>query len=134
MSGVDRNKRRRHGPAPLDASVKRVHTVSVRLNDDELALLDSRREGVQMQRGEYLRAAALHRLPHVVPAVNREQWAELSRLAANLNQLTRLMHQGGMTAVSALAADVSDTLVILRRLLIGAVVDLQGLGDDESER
>ncbi|WP_223930802.1 hypothetical protein, partial [Aeromonas caviae] len=36
---------------------KRGHTVSVRLNDAELARLDSQRDAVQMQRGEYLRAA-----------------------------------------------------------------------------
>ncbi|WP_223930808.1 hypothetical protein, partial [Aeromonas caviae] len=36
-----------------------------------LARLDSQRDAVQMQRGEYLRAAALHRLPPTIPEVNR---------------------------------------------------------------
>jgi hypothetical protein len=58
-----------------DATDKRGHTVSVRLNDAELARLDSQRDAVQMQRGEYLRAAALHRLPPTIPEVNREAWA-----------------------------------------------------------
>ncbi|WP_223930815.1 hypothetical protein, partial [Aeromonas caviae] len=35
------------GPAPLDATDKRGHTVSVRLNDAELARLDSQRDAVQ---------------------------------------------------------------------------------------
>ena len=69
---TDESKRRRRGPAPLDATDKRGHTVSVRLNDAELARLDSQRDAVQMQRGEYLRAAALHRLPPTIPAANRE--------------------------------------------------------------
>ena len=59
---TDESKRRRRGPAPLDATDKRGHTVSVRLNDAELARLDSQRDAVQMQRGAYPRAAALHRL------------------------------------------------------------------------
>ena len=82
---TDESKRRRRGPAPLDATDKRGHTVSVRLNDAELARLDSQRDAVQMQRGEYLRAAALHRLPPTIPEVNREAWAALARTAANLN-------------------------------------------------
>ncbi len=49
---TDESKRRRRGPAPLDATDKRGHTVSVRLNDAELARLDSQRDAVQMQRGE----------------------------------------------------------------------------------
>ena len=48
--------------------------------------MDAIRATVQMQRGEYLRVAALHRLPPTVPALNREAWAELARLAANINQ------------------------------------------------
>ncbi|MBJ2901571.1 plasmid mobilization relaxosome protein MobC [Salmonella enterica subsp. enterica serovar Derby] len=67
----------------------------MRLNDAELARLDSQRDAVQMQRGEYLRAAALHRLPPTIPAANREQWAELARTAANLNQIARKVNAGG---------------------------------------
>ncbi|WP_223925588.1 hypothetical protein, partial [Aeromonas caviae] len=37
---------------PLDATDKRGHTVSVRLNEAELARLDSQRDAVQMQRGD----------------------------------------------------------------------------------
>ncbi|WP_223937970.1 hypothetical protein, partial [Aeromonas caviae] len=45
VRGVERRR-------PTD---KRGHTVSVRLNEAELARLDSQRDAVQMQRGEYLR-------------------------------------------------------------------------------
>ena len=93
--GIDKSKRRRRGPAPLDVADKRRHTVSVRLNDSELVRLDSQRDAVQMQRGEYLRAAALHRLPPTIPAVNREHWAELARTAANFNQIARYLNEGG---------------------------------------
>ncbi|MBJ3115112.1 MobC family plasmid mobilization relaxosome protein [Salmonella enterica subsp. enterica serovar Typhimurium] len=60
-----------------------------------------------MQRGEYLRAAALHRLPPTIPAANREQWAELARTAANLNQIARKINGGqwsGADRVQVVAA------------------------------
>lgn len=124
--------RRRHGPSPLDASDKRTHTVSVRLNDAELALLDSRRGAVQMQRGEYLRAAALHRLPPTIPAVNREMWAELARTAANLNQIARRLNQrswgdGGRTC-KAIGLQLSNEIASCMRVLMFVRNDLIGVG------
>ncbi len=124
--------RRCHGPAPLDASDKRTHTVSVRLNDRELALLDSRRGAVQMQRGEYLRAAALHRLPPTIPAVNREMWAELARTAANLNQIARHLNEGwrgdGERIGKALGLRLSAELANCLRVLMLVRNDLIGVG------
>ena len=81
---LDLKKRSRRGPAPLEAQEARTHCVSVRLNAAELEKLDKQRSG--MQRGEYLRVAALHRLPMVVPETNKLAWVELEKLADNLNQ------------------------------------------------
>ena len=81
---LDLQKRSRRGPAPLEANEARTHCVSVRLNVAELGKLDEQRGG--MQRGEYLRVAALHRLPSVIPESNKSGWVELKALAANLNQ------------------------------------------------
>lgn len=140
---VDESKRRRRGPAPLDAADKRGHTVSVRLNDAELARLDSRRDAVRMQRGEYLRAAALHRLPPTIPSVNREHWAELARTAANLNQIARHLNEGqrgeGERIGEALALELSAQLANCLRMLILVRGDLIGVkhdaedAEDESE-
>ena len=124
---VDEAKRRRRGPKPLDAVVKREHCVSVRLNADELSRLDEQRAPVNMQRGEYLRAAALHRLPPTIPSVNRDAWVELSRLASNVNQLARAANEG--------RADLPDVdLVELYRMVGDLRLSLIGAGDtDESE-
>lgn len=140
---TDESKRRRRGPAPLDATDKRGHTVSVRLNDAELARLDSQRDAVQMQRGEYLRAAALHRLPPTIPAANREQWAELARTAANLNQIARHLNEGrrgeGERIGKALGLELSAQLANCLRVLLLVRGDLIGVkhdaedGEDESE-
>lgn len=91
---IDESKRRRRGPAPLDAADKREHTVSVRLNAAELERLDSLRDAVSMQRGEYLRAAALYRLPPIISAINREAWAVMARVAGNLNQYQAAINAG----------------------------------------
>ena len=86
--------RRKRGPKPLALSDLRGHTVSVRLNSAELAWLDGARAGVKMQRGEYLRHASMGKLPPTIPAINRDAWANLSRVAANLNQYQQAINAG----------------------------------------
>ena len=95
---VDESKRRRRGTGRnsrrLDPADVRDHTVSVRLNAGELQQLDAQRGPLRMQRGEYLRTAALHKLPRTrtLPELNREAWIELARAAANLHQISRHMN------------------------------------------
>ena len=84
MPAVDRRARRGGGKA-LPPEQLRTHCVSVRLSAAELEQLDARRG--ELQRGEWLRVAALDVLPPVIPELNREAWIELARAAANLNQL-----------------------------------------------
>jgi hypothetical protein len=117
---VDVSKRRRRGPAPLGADDKRDHTVSVRVNAGELDRLDSLRAEVAMQRGEYLRAAALHQLPPTIPTVNREAWAAMARVAGNLNQYQTAINEGRARQYpSGFLADLRDLVNDLRRDLIG---------------
>ena len=63
----------------------RNHCVSVRLNEDELAILDSKRG--QYKKGEWLRMASLNKLPSVLPEINREAWIKLGSLSQDLNHL-----------------------------------------------
>lgn len=84
----------KRGPKPLALADKRMHSVSVRLNSAELADLDSARALVRMQRGEYLRSASRGVLPPTIPAINREAWASLARVAANLNQYQQAINAG----------------------------------------
>lgn len=113
---MDRSARR--GPAPLPADVRREHCVSVRLNAAELATLDARRGAYQ--RGEWLRMAALDKLPPTVPAINAQAWAELARAAANLNQIARALNAGEKVE----RGGIRDQLNQFRAALIGA--DLEG--------
>jgi hypothetical protein len=123
---LDEAKRRR-GPALLDTSEKRNCTVSARHNAAELERLDAMRASVQMQRGEYLRAAALHRLPPTVPALNREAWAELARLAANINQYQLAINEHRATGYPP------EVLNELRTLLQDFRRNLLGLQEDHKK-
>lgn len=122
MSDIDPKKKRRYGPEPLPAGEARGHCVSVRLNSAELALLDAKRAGAMMQRGEFLRAAALHKIPksRVVPELNRTAWAELARLAGNLNQAQHHINAGLADSHSRESiCKLQETLDAVRELLLG---------------
>lgn len=116
-------RKSRRGPRPLPPAERREHCVSVRLNADELARLDAARGAPRPgahQRGEWLRMAALDRLPRTVPAVNAHAWTELARVAANLNQAQRAVNEGRAEGYPvALFDDLAARVAELRRLLIG---------------
>ena len=63
----------------------RSHCVSVRLNEQELIILDSKRG--QYKKGEWLRMASLDKLQPVLPEINREAWIKLGSLSQDLNYL-----------------------------------------------
>lgn len=56
----------------------RHHCISVRLNEEELILLDRKRG--QYKKGEWLRMASLNKLPPVLPEIKREAWIKRKRL------------------------------------------------------
>jgi hypothetical protein len=129
---IDVTKRRRRGPMPLDSDDKRDHTVSVRLNVGELDRLDSLRAGVSMQRGEYLRAAALHQLPPTIPAINREAWADMARVAGNLNQYQTAINEGRAHEYpNGFLTELRELVNNLRRDLIGVRPASDEHGEEE---
>lgn len=108
----------RRGPVPLPAADKRGHCVSVRLNGRELAQLDAQRG--RFQRGEWLRMAALDQLPPTVPEANVRAWAELARLAANLNQAQFAINRGDSDVHQVeLLEHLREAVSALRRELVG---------------
>ena len=117
----------KRGPKPLALADKRMHSVSVRLNSAELADLDSARALVRMQRGEYLRSASRGVLPPTIPQINREAWASLSRVAANLNQYQAQINAGG---VHGHPPEVIQALVELVQKLRA---ELLGITESEAE-
>ncbi len=103
---------RRRGPAPRPDEEKRTHAVAVRFSSNELESLDKNRG--RFQRAEFLRSAALGTLPPTIPPLNQQAWSELSRAAANLNQIAHALNAGSKPG------GLQDQLAQFRAALIGA--------------
>lgn len=88
---IDVSKCSRHGSCGeprLSSDLIRSHCVSVRLNNEELRLLNEKRG--RHRKGEWLRMASLHKLPTVIPTINLDAWKLLSEISQKLNKL--VMH------------------------------------------
>ena len=96
------------------AAEPRQHPVTCRLTDAELVRCDAARG--ELTRGEWLRLGALESLPVVIPAINREAYAELGRAAANLNQIAKRINGGDLVELDQVRAELAD----FRLALIGA--------------
>lgn len=117
--------RPRGDPADL-----RMLTIGVRVSAAEHAALCAKAAALQMRPAQWLREAALsRRLPSpAVAAINREQYAELARLSANLNQLARLANEGARVAVDG--ALLTRTAIETKRLRLALV----GIGEARDDR
>lgn len=87
-------KQNRNGRPKLAPESVRSKTIGVRVNPSEMAELEDKAKAMGVLPAHYLRIVGLAKRlpPPPVPAVNREEYAKLGRLAANLNQLTRQMN------------------------------------------
>ena len=77
-----------HNKAPEKKHINdlvRSHCVSVRLNNSELQLLNTKRGSTS--KGEWLRMASLHKLPTIVPPVNIDTWKTLGEINQKLNRI-----------------------------------------------
>lgn len=116
-------RKSRGGRPKGDPAAVRVSTIGVRVSAEEYAALRAKAAQMGMTPAQWLREAALsRRLPSPpVPAINREQYAELARLSANLNQLAHAANIGQNVAVNdALLQRLAGEVSRLRLALIGA--------------
>lgn len=107
------------GAVAGDPTSLRTHCVSVRLAAAEMAWLDAARAKVGMARGEYLRCAAVGKLPREMPSIpelNREAWVALSRAATNLHQYARHLAVGDRPDLAAIRLSLTE----FRLALVGA--------------
>ncbi|MBN3055173.1 hypothetical protein [Pectobacterium brasiliense] len=80
-------------------NILRCHCVSVRLNNEELSLLNESRG--RYRKGEWLRMAFLHNLPAIIPAINIEAWKNLGEISQKLNKLViHLDNKGNGSSLS----------------------------------
>jgi hypothetical protein len=93
---------------------KRTHCVSVRLSPAELDLLDGRRG--RNQRGSYLRACLLDKLPPIIPPVNLSLYRDLGRALGNLSTIAVAMRSGKYVELPEVLQVVRD---LRMRLIVG---------------
>lgn len=104
------------------------HTVGVRINAAEWAVILRKADAFGIPPTTWMRMAALTRQlpPQRVPEINRKVYAELARLAGNFNQLARASNAGRVVVPFPLLKAVQDKLTRLR-------LELLGDGDDRQD-
>lgn len=114
-------RRGRGGRPKGDPDAVRKRTIGVRVSPAEHAELAAKASAMGMTPAQWLRHAALSRRlpPPPAPPINVKAYAELSRLAANLNQLTLACRNAGHGKTEGLAAAVAAELAKLRQAMLG---------------
>lgn len=122
-----KGKRRKSGGRPKAVPEVLRRTVGVRLNTAEWAEIQRKADALGIPPTAWMRLAALSRqLPRQrVPAVNREAYAELAKLAGNINQLARAAHEGRAVVPFPVLKATHDQLKRLRLELLGVADDRQ---------
>ncbi len=113
----------RSGGRPLlPPAERRDRVLTVRMNAAERQIIWRRASLARLSAAAYARLMALRPSapPRSVPIVNVRSYGQFGRLANNLNQLTRLAHEGRLPpgllhCLTALLAEVRQ----VRRLLLG---------------
>jgi hypothetical protein len=129
MQAVPAPRKSKGGRPKGDPAALRSSVIGVRVSAGERATVCERASAMHMTPAEWLRTAALsRRLPPLpVAAINRAQYVELARLAANLNQLTRLANGGHHVTV---ADGLLERLLSETQRLRLALLGVQGERDD----
>ncbi|WP_397323638.1 hypothetical protein [Pantoea agglomerans] len=100
----------------------RKHTITVRLNDIELAKVNGSRN--QLSKSCWLRSSALQQLPPSVPELNKEAWQQLTASLQKLNDLGSFLLRRGedaqplsqeLTALKVKLSHVRDALLSIEK-------------------
>jgi hypothetical protein len=78
-----------------------------------------------MQRGEYLRAASLHKVPTTIPKVNLDAWSGLGRIGNNVNQIARALNASNISGDAVPVEEVLLAIDSLRLALIGVTFEVE---------
>jgi len=119
----------KRGPTPRPMSGLRTHQFGVYFTNAERArLLDLAIPGgtdeltdlgIRRRVAAYLRGTALQAQPPKIPEINRKAWAELARLAANLNQHQHAINEGRALPGEVDLTEIRAAVDGLRRELLG---------------
>lgn len=117
----ERQKKKNGRPKIPPANLRNI-TIGVRVNALELDTVKNKAKAMNISPAQWLRVAALKRqLPsQPVPQVNLSAYAKLTRLATNLNQLTKAAHEGKAIISRLLLLELKEEVKNLQYLLLGS--------------
>ena len=114
---------RKHHFGVYFTSAERDRLVSLAVPGDPSKLSDL---GIRRHVAAHIRKAALGELPLTIPSINREAWAELARVAANLNQHQRAINEGRAVPGPIDLSDLRASVDALRNELLGVRRESEG--------
>ncbi len=115
-------KRSRGGRPRLGENEIRCVKVLASFSIPEITEIEERAEKAGLSVGAFLRVTGLDQHVRTVPAINRTTYAELARLAGNLNQLAAAANSGvGLDSQSVVQATEAARIEVqmLRKELLG---------------
>lgn len=105
---------------PLKRSADLRQRAEIYLTPAERDLAQAKADEAGLTLSSFARESLLSRRIAQAPTVSAQRWAELSRTAANLNQLTRHLNNGTANGVShELIVRLLGEVQALRRELLG---------------
>lgn len=131
LTPIRKARAKKRGRRPLPAGEARSHTISVRLSTAEHAHLSALAgAGGEKRLGRFLYEQFSNRRPVVIPAVNREAWGRLGKVAGALTTIAKA------AAVGDLGAYDRDLIEAVRAELHGvrcALIGVDGNLDVEED-
>lgn len=117
---------KRAGGRPAKPESEKLKNVPLRMTAAERQEAEKNASDAGLTLSAYLRDRTLGKpLKATVPAINREAYAELARLAGNLNQIAAHMNATGemtdLIVLRAMIDDLNREVKILRLALLGIV-------------
>lgn len=113
----------KYGRPKLPAKERRdAGALHIRLNEEELRVVEEKASQAGVTTHEWARCAALERDPpkrQVIPELNQEAWLEMARLMSTLNGAIWRFPQGGEGSLRAVVEAMRGELAEVRNLLIG---------------
>lgn len=116
----------KYGRPKLSEEDRRSITLPVRLNDDELAVIQAKASEAGISPSAWMRLAAQERNPpprcRVLPELNHEAWKELSQVSRDLRNAVRKFKSGSDSELGALVEQMRRELAAVRHQLIGSKI------------
>ncbi len=112
----------KYGRPKLSEEDRRSLTLPVRLNKNELAVIEVKADKAGISASAWMRLAAQERNPPprcVLPELNRKAWEELSQVSRDLRNAVRNFNFGSDSELGARVEQMRRELAAVRNQLIG---------------